>query len=121
MKRFTFKNHWQKNSNKTIVYIGRLEHRKGLRYLLEAFQLLTQDHNKLNLVIAGDGPDREKLQLLVQDMHIQNVSFPGYVSEEEKINLLAKADLFCSPAIFGGKFWYRTSGSDGQRRSNCGW
>lgn len=104
LKRFTFKNHWQKNSNKTIVYIGRLEHRKGLRYLLEAFQLLTQDHNKLNLVIAGDGPDREKLQLLVQDMHIQNVSFPGYVSEEEKINLLAKADLFCSPAIFGESF-----------------
>lgn len=91
-------------SAKNIVYIGRLEHRKGLKYLLEAYQLLVQEKENLNLIIAGDGPDREKLGLMVEDMQLQNVSFLGYISDEVKIELLSKADLFCSPAIFGESF-----------------
>jgi phosphatidylinositol alpha-mannosyltransferase len=55
-------------------------------------------------LIAGDGPDREKLELLADDLKLKNVSFLGYVSEELKLQLLAEADLFCSPAIFGESF-----------------
>ncbi|MGH7142393.1 MAG: glycosyltransferase family 4 protein [Candidatus Saccharimonadales bacterium] len=89
---------------KTIVYIGRLEHRKGLRYLLRAYQLLAQDLEDITLIIAGDGPERKKLELYVHEMAIPNVTFLGYVSEAAKIDLLAQADLFCSPAIFGESF-----------------
>ncbi len=89
---------------KTILYVGRLERRKGAKYLLRAFQLFSQDNPDTKLLIAGDGRDREKLELLAEDLKLKNVSFLGYISEELKLQLLAEADLFCSPAIFGESF-----------------
>ncbi|MDB5170986.1 MAG: glycosyltransferase family 1 protein [Candidatus Saccharibacteria bacterium] len=94
----------KKHAAKTILYVGRLERRKGVKYLLQAYQLLAQDNPDVKLVIAGDGPDREKLELLAEDLKLPNVSFLGYVTEELKLKLLAEADLFCSPAIFGESF-----------------
>ena len=88
----------------TVLFIGRLERRKGVKHLLTAFQILTQENPHLKLVIAGDGPEREKLELLAEDLKIPNVSFLGYVSEELKVELLAEADLLCSPALFGESF-----------------
>jgi phosphatidylinositol alpha-mannosyltransferase len=92
------------SKDKTILYVGRLERRKGAKYLLRAFQLFTQDNPDTKLLIAGDGPDREKLELLAEDLKLKNVSFLGYISEELKLQLLAEADIFCSPAIFGESF-----------------
>jgi phosphatidylinositol alpha-mannosyltransferase len=88
----------------TILYIGRLERRKGAKFLLQAFQLLQQENPNVRLLVAGDGPDREKLELLAEDLKLQNVTFLGYVSEELKIKLLSEADIFCSPALFGESF-----------------
>ncbi len=94
----------KEHKTKTILYVGRLERRKGVKYLLQAYQLLAQDNPDIKLLIAGDGPDREKLELLTEDLHLPNVTFLGYVTEELKLELLAEADLFCSPAIFGESF-----------------
>ena len=93
-----------KKGLKTILYIGRLEGRKGVKYLLQAYQLLTQDIDDVQLIIAGDGPNREKLELLAEDLKLPNVSFLGYVSQELKIELLQQADIYCSPAIYGESF-----------------
>ena len=87
------------------MYIGRLERRKGVKYLLEAFQLFAQHNPDTKLIIAGDGPERERLELLTDDLKLtRNVEFLGYVSEETKLGLLGRADLFCSPAVFGESF-----------------
>ncbi|MDB5164443.1 MAG: hypothetical protein JWL89_69 [Candidatus Saccharibacteria bacterium] len=94
----------KKKDGQTILYVGRLENRKGVKYLLKAFQLLSQDNPDAKLIIAGDGPDREKLELLADDLKLKNISFLGFVSEELKIDLLSEADLFCSPALFGESF-----------------
>lgn len=89
---------------KTILFIGRLEGRKGVKYLLQAYQLLTQEVDNIQLIIAGDGPDREKLELLAEDLKVPNVSFLGYISHELKVELLANADIYCSPALYGESF-----------------
>lgn len=94
----------KKNRHKTILYIGRLEKRKGLRYLLESFAILRQVHPEFELIIAGDGPDRSKLEYFVRENKIHNVSFLGYIEEETKLRLLHDADLFCSPALYGESF-----------------
>ncbi len=91
-------------SVKTILYIGRLERRKGLKYLFRAYQQLTQNQEDVRLVIAGDGPDREKMELLAETMKLPNVTFLGFVTDAAKMELLGSADLFCSPAIFGESF-----------------
>ncbi len=86
---------------KTILYVGRLEARKGVKFLLKAFALLPAD---VHLIIAGDGPDRNKLQAVAEDMNLKNVKFIGFVDEATKLKLLSTADLFCSPALYGESF-----------------
>lgn len=90
--------------SKTILYIGRLERRKGVKYLLKAYQLLQENYEDIELILAGDGSDREKLQEMAADLNLRNVKFVGYVSEAEKLQLLHSADLFCAPAIYGESF-----------------
>ncbi|HVS58882.1 MAG TPA: glycosyltransferase family 4 protein [Candidatus Saccharimonadales bacterium] len=89
---------------KTIFYIGRLERRKGVKYLLRAYQMLSQDHDDISLVLAGDGPERAKLEAMASEMQLADVTFLGHVSEEVKLQLLASSDVFCSAAIFGESF-----------------
>jgi phosphatidylinositol alpha-mannosyltransferase len=90
---------------KTIFYIGRLEQRKGVRYLLHAFALLHQERPEVTLVIASDGPDRRKLEQLAADLGVaDNVEFRGYISDKDKVRYLKSADLFCSPALYGESF-----------------
>jgi phosphatidylinositol alpha-mannosyltransferase len=102
--RYTVQPAKKKANPKTILYIGRLERRKGVKYLLQAYKLLQQEMDDVQLLIAGDGPDREKLELLAEDLELKNISFLGYVSDELKAELLSKADLFCSPAVYGESF-----------------
>ncbi len=90
--------------NKTIVYVGRLEKRKGVIYLLKAFAGLVLRHPEVSLILIGDGPDRQKLELYVANKKIPNVHFLGYVEEKVKIDTLAQSDVFCSPALYGESF-----------------
>lgn len=89
---------------KNILYIGRLEKRKGVKYLLEAFAILRQVHPEYTLTIAGDGPDRDKLEYFAKDNKISHVNFLGYIDEATKLRLLHEADVFCSPALYGESF-----------------
>lgn len=90
---------------KTIFYVGRLEQRKGVKYLIRAFSLLTQQHPDVALIIASDGPDRPKLEMLAADLDVSDkIKFVGFISEDEKIDYMRSADLFCSPALYGESF-----------------
>jgi phosphatidyl-myo-inositol alpha-mannosyltransferase len=87
-----------------ILYIGRLEKRKGVKYLLYAFKELAERDDKVTLTIAGGGGDREKLEQWVVDNDVPRVTFLGNIDEETKLRLLHEAWLFCSPAIYGESF-----------------
>ncbi|MEO6513966.1 MAG: glycosyltransferase family 4 protein [Candidatus Saccharimonadales bacterium] len=89
---------------RSILYIGRLERRKGVKHLLQAYELLTKEISDVSLIIAGDGPDREKLELMVDELELPNVTFMGYISDDVKKQLLSETDVFCSPALFGESF-----------------
>lgn len=89
---------------KTILFVGRLEKRKGVKYLLMAYSQLVKNDEKIKLIIAGDGPERKKLETYAREKHISGVEFLGYVSDEQKIELLRSCDVYCSPAVFGESF-----------------
>lgn len=91
-------------SSKSILYVGRLEKRKGLIYLLKAYQMLKDLHPEVKLVIAGDGVDRNKLENYANKYGIADIDFRGYVRESEKLRLFHESDLLCSPAIYGESF-----------------
>jgi len=89
---------------KTILYVGRLEGRKGVKYLLKAYAELALIRDDVQLFIAGKGPDEEKLRDYVRDNHIPRVTFIGYIDDDDKIYHLHRADVFCAPAHRGESF-----------------
>ena len=93
-----------KRKHKTVFYVGRLEGRKGVKYLLQAFALLQEKDPETSLIIAGDGPEREKLEMLADDLGLRNVTFAGYITEKEKLTYMRSADLFTAPALYGESF-----------------
>jgi phosphatidylinositol alpha-mannosyltransferase len=88
-----------------ILYIGRLEKRKGVKYLLTAFSDLLKVLPDATLIIAGDGPERGSLEAKVRSLKLSSkVKFLGHISDERKVSLLARCQVFTSPAVFGESF-----------------
>ena len=89
---------------KKILFLGRLEKRKGIEFLIEAYSLLKKQYPNVKLDIAGSGAKRKYLEKYVKQNNIQDISFLGYVSEAKKIELMSNADVYCSPAPYGESF-----------------
>ena len=81
----------------TLLFVGRLEDRKGLATLLEAYGLLRQVRTDCQLVVVGDGPLRLGYERWVEEEGIPDVRFLGYVPEAAKPATFAAADIFCAP------------------------
>ncbi len=93
------------NKRKNILYVGRLEKRKGVKYLIEAYAEFAKYDTQHRLLIAGNGPDKDKLETLAINLGvIDRIDFLGYVSEEQKIKLLQDSSIFVSPALYGESF-----------------
>jgi phosphatidylinositol alpha-mannosyltransferase len=91
-------------NTKTIVYIGRLEKRKGIDWLIKAFAELVKEMPNAHLIVAGAGLWSNKMQQYVINNGIKNIAFSGFVSDEEKLRLLGNADLACFPSPYGEGF-----------------
>ncbi len=81
----------------TILFLGRLEERKGLSTLLDAYQLLRQVRTDCQLVVVGDGPMRRGYERRVEEEGIPDVRFLGYVAEADKPSYFTGADIYCAP------------------------
>lgn len=81
-----------------ILYLSRLEKRKGLKYLLRSFPVIKARHPQVRLIVASDGPLRVPFERWVERHGIPDVVFTGHVDEESKPAYYATADIFCAPA-----------------------
>lgn len=90
-------------SKHTIVFIGRLVERKGVRDLLDAFARIRETEQAVELVIAGDGQSREQFQAYAKKRGIDDtVTFLGHVSGVEKAELFSRASVVCLPSVTDG-------------------
>ena len=80
-----------------ILFVGRLEKRKGLRYLIGAYQRVKDQLPDSRLIVVGPGR-REQYEALVRSMGLADVEFVGYVAYDDLIRYYRTADLFCAPA-----------------------
>ena len=96
--------HLRTPGKRTILFLGRMERRKGFDVLLEAYAQLRRRRADLRLVAVGDGPEREGYERQVDSYGIPDVTFTGRVSEEVKPAHYTSADVFCSPALGGESF-----------------
>ena len=93
-----------KPDRKSVLFIERLEKRKGVMYLLRAMVDVQKRLPDVWLDIVGDGPDRAKLEAMVHDLGVKHVRFHGKVDDSEKIRMLHAASVFSSPARYGESF-----------------
>jgi phosphatidyl-myo-inositol alpha-mannosyltransferase len=80
-----------------ILFVGRLEERKGLIHLLQAYHRLRKRKVDARLLVVGDGPKRREYKRFVGLRGIRDVEFLGRVSDEEKVRYFASADIYCAP------------------------
>ena len=88
---------WQ-DGTPNLLFVGRLEDRKGLPHLLKAFRLIRKSGLEARLLVVGSGPQERESRRYVMTRGLQNVEFLGRVSDSEKAQLFKTADVFVSPA-----------------------
>jgi glycosyltransferase involved in cell wall biosynthesis len=76
------------------LFAGRLSQEKGLRTLLQAWQLIDR---RIPLRIVGDGPLRRELESFAESAGLNNVRFLGLQSHEQVLELLKQARLAVFP------------------------
>lgn len=90
--------------HRNIVFVGRLEGRKGLEYLIRAMPRVLAEVADVRLIVVGDGPERKTCEELAEEVCPGAVSFVGAVGDDAKAGYLQAADVFCSPATHGESF-----------------
>jgi phosphatidylinositol alpha-mannosyltransferase len=87
-----------KDHRRNILFLGRLEKRKGLPYLLEAFALLKEDMPDIRLIVVGsDGGLRPACERFIRQRGLTDVVFTGYVPDEDLPRYYKTADVYCAP------------------------
>ncbi len=82
-----------------ILFIGRLEKRKGLDYLLEAYRQVKQEIPNSRLIVVGPGIRlRHKYEKRVMRNGLRDVVFIGYASYRDLPRYYRTAHIVCSPA-----------------------
>ena len=81
-----------------ILFVGRMEPRKGLIHLLRAFRKLQRDGVRARLLLVGTGPGEREARRYVLTRQLEEVEFLGRVPEGQKAQLFKTADIYVSPA-----------------------
>ena len=83
---------------KVIVSVGRLVHRKGQDYLIQAMPEILKSVPSAHLVLVGEGPYREHLQNLVKQHRLEaSVTFIGRIQYNDLPMYICAGDIFAMP------------------------
>ena len=87
----------------TLLYHGRVDLRKGVLELVEAFALLVESGRDLRLVVSGIGPDVNAVGERVEMLALgDRVELLGYASYDQAPTVYHRGDLFVSPTYSEG-------------------
>lgn len=87
-----------------ILFVGRLEARKGLLHALKAVKLILKS-KQVKFYIVGDGPEREVAEKFVENLgHQNNIIFLGKIAREKLPSYFRSSDIFVAPSLGGESF-----------------
>lgn len=89
-----------------ILFVGRLERRKGFKYLIKAFRRVKQELPNTRLLVAGAYSEKaqRRYEEFVIDHGLADVCFLGYLPPEKLAQCYRTADVFCAPSTGGESF-----------------
>jgi len=84
-----------------FLFVGKLLHRKGLQFLLQACSTLKQQgYHKYTLLIVGDGEQREELEAYSQNQGLTDcLQWAGWGNYDQLGIYFRKADVFIFPTL----------------------
>ncbi len=78
-----------------ILFVGRLERKKGVQYLLRALSIVDRgDDSDINLFLVGEGSYSDDLKNMTLELGLPNVHFLGRISDNELDFLYKSSDIF---------------------------
>lgn len=89
-----------KDNGKLIAVISRLSKEKNIHEILDYFKKLSDIDNEVQLIVVGDGPEKEKLIEHSKKLNIENIRFTGRIDPSEIYKYYGIADLFTSGSTF---------------------
>ena len=89
-----------------ILFVGRLEKRKGFRFLLRAFQRVKALVPQTRLIVVGayDEDDKQPFVEYVREHKLADVRFAGWVSYEDLPRYYRSCHIFCAPSTGSESF-----------------
>jgi glycosyltransferase involved in cell wall biosynthesis len=93
--------HNSAHGKKEIIYVGRIDERKGVNFLINTFEILHKTNSNLILHIVGDGKDRIRIQNSCKRKGL-NVIFHGFIPDAELESLYKLVALQVVPSVFEG-------------------
>ena len=97
-----FRSKWRITPNKNIIlFLGRINFKKGLDLLVRAFSQISKGREDLHLVLAGpddEGYGAKVRHWLVREGALSKTTFTGIVAGSDKLDILAAAQLFVLPS-----------------------
>lgn len=85
-----------------ILYVGRLDKRKGIFVALNAFKRIMDKFPNALLYVVGKGPLEAEARSLAESLELNDrCRFFGYVSRDDLPRYYASCDVYISPALGG--------------------
>jgi len=92
------------NNRPKILFLGRFEPRKGLKYLLKAFPAVVRRVPDVQLVVVGAGLFGYSYKQYLDKELQKHVVWAGLIPNEDRPRYYASCDVYCSPAIGNESF-----------------
>ena len=87
------------DDKKVIVSVGRLVHRKGQDFLIDALPLISQKIPNVHLLLVGEGPYRAELEKRSVALGVRDrITFIGRVQHSELPEYICAGDIFAMPS-----------------------
>jgi len=87
-----------RDDSKKILFVGRIEPRKGLKYLILALNEVVKFISNIKLIVVGDGPFKILYEQYLNKNIEDKVIFVGKVGYDELPKFYVSCDVFVSPA-----------------------
>ncbi|MEO0082323.1 MAG: glycosyltransferase family 4 protein [candidate division WOR-3 bacterium] len=84
----------------SILYVSRIDRRKGLAVLLRAMPAVLRHEPDVRLFVVGSGPDEPRCRKLGRRLGIEHaVEYCGFVQPDELPSWYSGCTVFCAPAL----------------------
>ena len=88
--------------NMQILWVGRFVKGKGIKYLIDAFDVLIKQYPELRLVMIGSGIEKDKIKEKIHKLQLNNIIMKDFIPNSEMVKVYQNSDVFVLPSLEEG-------------------